>query len=104
MGICSSSLRKSYIRIMRIFHRRQLVRMRGEHAEQFPGKLFKFAFLVYFMRLMRQERLVNQRCERSPGLGDRFVNVIGPDGDSVLFGFGLKIHVYGRWVMITLEP
>ncbi len=66
--------------------------MRGEHAKQIPGKLFKFALLVYLMRLMRQERFVNQRPERITGLGDRFVNVARPDGNCVLFGFGLKVH------------
>ena len=31
--------------------------------------------------------------ERSPGLGDRFVNVTRTDGNGVLVGFGLKVHV-----------
>jgi hypothetical protein len=76
-----------------IFRRCERVRVRGKHAKQVPGKLLKLAFLVYVMRLMRQERFVNQRPERRPGLGDRFVNVTRPDGNGVLFGVGLIVHV-----------
>jgi hypothetical protein len=57
------------------------------------GKLLKFAFLVYLMGLMRQERFINQRPERSPGLSDSLVNVTRPDGNRVLFGVGLKVHL-----------
>jgi hypothetical protein len=64
-----------YIRVMGIFRRGQHVRVRGEHAMQIPGKIFKFAFLVYFMGLMGKERFVNQRPECSAGLGDRFPDV-----------------------------
>jgi hypothetical protein len=97
VDICNSSLRQSYIRVRGIFRRRQLVRVRGKYAKHVPGKLFKLAFLVYLMGFMGQERFVNQRCERSPGLGNRFVNVIGPDGNGVLFGFELEIHTLTDW-------
>jgi hypothetical protein len=76
-----------------IFRRSQLLRVRRKHAQQIPGKLFKLAFLVHLMRLVGQERFVDPCYERSSGPRDRFVNVIGPDGNGIFFGFGLKIHI-----------
>src|SRR5438128_12509507 len=93
MGICNSSLMKElYIRVG-FFRRCQRVRVRGKYAKQVPGKLFKFAFLVDLMGLMRYERFVYQRCERSPSLGDRFVNVLDRDGNDVFLGLRFEIHV-----------
>ena len=77
MGMCSSSLRKNNIRVGGIFHRCQRIRVRGEHAQQIPGELFKLAFLVDLMRLMGQERFVNQGPERTPGFGDCLPDVAG---------------------------
>jgi hypothetical protein len=65
--------------------------MPTEDAEHVSREFFKLA-LFRLVRLMQLQGFFYQAVERASGRGDRFVDVIGPDGNSVLFGFGFEIH------------
>jgi len=69
----------------------KLFRISREDIECLPGKLIEVGLIL--LVVSSHQPLFEKVIEFASQLGDRFVNVIGPDGNGVFFDFGLKIHV-----------